>query len=101
MRRGLSRTATTAGHQQSFGDSTYPVLPAPVGQYRVLPPCEHDGRDSMKLECHPRPADLMCPTTTTTLPPPGQCRDVADCASFPPECQHCENGYCEGLPVIQ
>jgi len=30
----------------------------------------------------------------------GSCVTDADCAIFPPECQHCELGNCEGFPTI-
>src|SRR5437762_268519 len=67
---------------------------------RVLPACERGGRPALVLECRAYPSGVACPTTTTTTLPVGLCVTDADCAIFPPECQHCELGDCEGFPTI-
>jgi len=78
---------------------TYGVR-VPVGCRRVLPACAHGEGAALVLQCGPPPPGLVCPSTTTTLPPPGLCRDDADCLIFPPACQHCELGFCEGFPTF-
>src|SRR5437870_8111602 len=75
-------------------------IPVDVGERYVLPACERDARPALVLESEARPAGLVCPTTTATTLPVGRCVTDADCASFPPECQHCELGDCEGFPTI-
>jgi hypothetical protein len=75
-------------------------IPVPVGCSAVLPPCEYDTRPALILECQPRPAGAACPTTTTTLLPVGSCRTDDDCLMFPPRCQHCELGSCQGMPTL-
>ena len=82
-----------------FGEPAYRI-PVSVGERYVLGACERGGRPALVLECRARPAGIVCPTTTTTTLPVGSCVTDADCASFPPECQHCELGDCEGFPTI-
>ena len=83
-----------------FSEPAY-RLPVPVGEHRVLAACQRGGRAvALDLKCQPSPADFVCPTTTTTLPPPGRCQTDADCADEPPECHHCELGACQGYPTI-
>jgi len=83
-----------------FSSGTPYRIPVPVREQRVLPACERGGRPALVLECQPHPAGVTCPTTTTTTLPVGSCVTDADCAIFPPECQHCELGDCEGFPTI-
>src|SRR5438552_3776097 len=83
-----------------FSQGTPYRIPVPVGEQRVLPACERGGRQALVLECQPHPAGVACPTTTTTTLPVGSCMTDADCSIFPPECQHCEFGGCEGVPTI-
>ena len=71
-----------------------------VGERYVLPACARSGRRALVLKCKARPAGIVCPTTTTTTLPVGSCVTDADCAIFPPECQHCESGNCQGFPTI-
>jgi hypothetical protein len=52
------------------------------------------------LECQAHPGGIPCPTTTTTTLPVEWCVTDADCAIFPPVCQHCEVGACEGFRTI-
>jgi len=75
-------------------------IPVLVGERYVLPACERGGHPALVLECQARPVDIVCPTTTTTTLPVGSCVTDEDCAIFPPECQHCELGDCEGFPTI-
>ncbi len=72
----------------------YRVL-VPVGEQRVLSACERGGRPALVLDCQPHPAGVACP-----ILPVGSCVTDADCASFLPECQHCELGGCLGFPTI-
>ena len=83
-----------------FSQGTPYRIPVPVGEQRVLPACERGGRPAPVLECRAYPSGVACPTTTTTTLPVGLCVTDADCAIFPPECQHCELGDCEGFPTI-
>jgi len=83
-----------------FSQGTPYRIPVPVGEQRLLPACKHSGRPALVLDCQPHPAGVACPTTTTTTLPVGSCTTDADCAVFPPECQHCDFGGCEGFPTI-
>lgn len=82
-----------------FSEAPYRI-PVPVGARYMLPTCKRDGRPGLVLECQARPIGMVCPATTTTTLPVGSCVTDADCAIFPPVCQHCELGTCEGLPTI-
>ena len=94
------RCPPNCGLGPCFTQPKWPVQVA-VGCRSVLPACDHGVQPTLVLECQPRPAGFVCPSTTTTLPPPGYCRGDDDCVNCVPACQHCEAGACQGLPTIE
>jgi hypothetical protein len=93
------RCPPNCGLGPCFEKPVYSVR-VPVGCRSVLPACDGGLQPATVLECQPRPAGFVCPSTTTTLPSPPSCRGDYDCLIFPPECQHCELAFCEGVPTF-